>query len=46
MGKARRDWPSSDLALAAEQGVELLMPRFGQPVEPERAEGVEPWWRA
>jgi hypothetical protein len=21
------------------------MPRFGQPVEPHRAERIEPWWR-
>jgi L-ascorbate metabolism protein UlaG (beta-lactamase superfamily) len=26
-------------------GVQLLMPRLGEPVEPAHAAGVEPWWR-
>jgi L-ascorbate metabolism protein UlaG (beta-lactamase superfamily) len=26
-------------------GARLLMPRLGQPVEPEQAYRVEPWWR-
>jgi len=34
------------LALAAPRGVPLLMPRLGEPVEPERVGRVTPWWRA
>jgi len=34
------------LELAPKSGVQLMMPRLGQPVEPAHAEGVEPWWRA
>ena len=30
---------------APRQGVRLLMPRLGEPVEPAHAAGVEPWWR-
>lgn len=26
-------------------GARLLMPRLGQPVEPDQADRVEPWWR-
>lgn len=37
------DEPAERLFRLAPEG--LLMPRLGQPVEPERAEGVEPWWR-
>ena len=38
--------PETLLALAPNAGVQLVMPRLGQPVEPSRAEGVDPWWRA
>jgi L-ascorbate metabolism protein UlaG (beta-lactamase superfamily) len=34
------------LRLAPLQGVELVMPRLGEPMEPARAEGAAPWWRA
>ncbi len=34
------------LQLAPQQGVHLLMPLLGQPVEPARAERVERWWHA
>lgn len=33
------------LARAPELGVRLVMPRLGEPVEPDRAEAVTPWWR-
>ena len=33
------------LELAPAAGVELLMPRFGQPVEPGRNGRLDPWWR-
>lgn len=33
------------LRLAPEAGVELVMPRLGQPVEPLRDRVVDPWWR-
>ena len=33
------------LALAPERGVQLVMPRLGEPVEPAHAEKVTPWWR-
>jgi len=33
------------LELAPRSGAQLLMPRLGQPVEPARAELIEPWWR-
>jgi L-ascorbate metabolism protein UlaG (beta-lactamase superfamily) len=29
----------------AKQGVQLVMPYLGQPVEPAHVERVEPWWR-
>lgn len=33
--------------LAPDAGVQLLMPRIGEPIEPTRAdEGMDPWWRA
>ena len=28
-----------------QRGVQLVMPRLGEPVEPAHAEGVTPWWR-
>ncbi|MBS0387234.1 MAG: MBL fold metallo-hydrolase [Proteobacteria bacterium] len=34
------------LQLAPKSGARLLMPRLGEPVEPARANGVTPWWRA
>jgi hypothetical protein len=34
------------LRLAPERGVELVMPRLGEPVEPARVGPVSPWWRA
>jgi L-ascorbate metabolism protein UlaG (beta-lactamase superfamily) len=34
------------LQLAPKSGIELLMPRFGEPIEPANAGGAEPWWRA
>ena len=33
------------LALAPKQGVQLVMPRLGEPVEPAQVDGVTPWWR-
>jgi L-ascorbate metabolism protein UlaG (beta-lactamase superfamily) len=34
------------LELGPKQGARLVMPQLGQPIEPSRAERVEPWWRA
>jgi hypothetical protein len=34
------------LTLAPEKGVQLVMPRLGEPVEPAHADRVTPWWRA
>jgi L-ascorbate metabolism protein UlaG (beta-lactamase superfamily) len=34
------------LALAPKRGVQLVMPRLGEPVEPAHAERATPWWRA
>jgi L-ascorbate metabolism protein UlaG (beta-lactamase superfamily) len=34
------------LELAPKAGVQLVMPRLGEAVEPAHAEAVEPWWRA
>jgi L-ascorbate metabolism protein UlaG (beta-lactamase superfamily) len=33
------------LELAPRQDVALVMPKLGQPIEPSRAEQVDPWWR-
>jgi L-ascorbate metabolism protein UlaG (beta-lactamase superfamily) len=33
------------LTLAPKQGVHLLMPQLGQPVEPAQVDSVTPWWR-
>jgi L-ascorbate metabolism protein UlaG (beta-lactamase superfamily) len=33
------------LALAPALGVQLLMPRLGEALEPAHAEAVQPWWR-
>jgi L-ascorbate metabolism protein UlaG (beta-lactamase superfamily) len=45
---ALHDWdapPETLLALAPKQGVQLVMPRLGEAVEPARVERVTPWWR-
>ena len=45
---ALHDWDAPAetlLALAPAQGVQLVMPRLGDPVEPSRAEVVTPWRR-
>jgi L-ascorbate metabolism protein UlaG (beta-lactamase superfamily) len=34
------------LEMAPAQGARLVMPRLGEPVEPDHAERVTPWWRA
>ncbi len=34
------------LRLGARSGVQLVMPRLGEPVEPVRVDTVTPWWRA
>jgi len=34
------------LALGPKRGVQLDMPRLGEPVEPARVDRVTPWWRA
>jgi L-ascorbate metabolism protein UlaG (beta-lactamase superfamily) len=33
------------LAQGEKAGAQLLMPRLGEPVEPARAERIQPWWR-
>jgi L-ascorbate metabolism protein UlaG (beta-lactamase superfamily) len=33
------------LELAPKAGVQLVMPRLGEPVEPAHAEAATPWWR-
>jgi L-ascorbate metabolism protein UlaG (beta-lactamase superfamily) len=33
------------LALAPRQGVQLVMPKLGQPVEPDQVDRATPWWR-
>ena len=46
---ALHDWDQPAealLTLAPKQGAELLMPRLGEPVEPEHENLVTPWWRA
>lgn len=45
---AVHDWdePAETLlALAPSRGVQLVMPRLGEAVEPSRVERVVPWWR-
>lgn len=40
------DEPAEELlTLAPRSGVPLLMPKLGEPIEPERAGDVDPWWR-
>ena len=34
------------LELAPKQGVQLLLPRLGEAIEPAQADGIAPWWRA
>jgi L-ascorbate metabolism protein UlaG (beta-lactamase superfamily) len=34
------------LELGTRAGVQLAMPRLGEPVEPARLESVRPWWRS
>jgi L-ascorbate metabolism protein UlaG (beta-lactamase superfamily) len=34
------------LRLGPRKGVDLLMPRLGEPVEPSHAHELRPWWRA
>lgn len=34
------------LERAPKAGARLLMPRLGEPVEPEHVERIDPWWRA
>jgi len=46
---AIHDWdePVEELlALAPRRDARLLMPRLGEPVEPDRVAGPTPWWRA
>ena len=41
------DEPAETLVrLAPAKGVQLVMPRLGEPVEPSRVERVDPWWRS
>ena len=37
--------PETLLRLGSSQGVPLIMPKLGAPVEPARSKGVDPWWR-
>ena len=37
--------PETLLTLAPAQGVQLVMPQLGQPVEPRQVDTVTPWWR-
>jgi L-ascorbate metabolism protein UlaG (beta-lactamase superfamily) len=46
---ATHDWDQpveSLLARAPQEGVRLLMPQLGEPVEPAHEYAVTPWWRA
>ncbi len=45
---AMHDWdqPAETLlSLAPKQGVQLLMPRLGEPIEPAHERELTPWWR-
>ncbi len=45
---AMHDWDQPAealLAMASARGVQLSMPRLGEPVEPAHADKVVPWWR-
>ena len=37
--------PETLLTLAPQRGVQLVMPRLGEPAEPSQVESVTPWWR-
>jgi L-ascorbate metabolism protein UlaG (beta-lactamase superfamily) len=37
--------PETLLESGSKAGVQLVMPRLGEPIEPMHAEQVEPWWR-
>ena len=46
---ALHEWdqpPETLLAMAPEQGAQLLMPKLGEAVEPAQSRSVEPWWRS
>jgi L-ascorbate metabolism protein UlaG (beta-lactamase superfamily) len=38
--------PETLVRLGLPAGVPLVMPRLGEPVEPSRSNGVDPWWRS
>jgi L-ascorbate metabolism protein UlaG (beta-lactamase superfamily) len=40
------DPPETLVRLAPAKGVQLVMPRLGEPVEPSRVERVDAWWRS
>ena len=43
---AKDDPAETLLAKAPARGVQLVMPRLGEPVEPAQVERVTPWWRS
>jgi len=43
---AMHAWDDPAERLFAKSPEGLLMPRLGQPVDPARDQGVDPWWRA
>ena len=46
---ALHDWDQPAevlLALGPKKGVQLVMPRLAEPVEPAHGDGAMPWWRA
>ena len=45
-GHSRCKFTGELLALAPRRAARLLMPRLGEPVEPDRVAGPTPWWRA
>lgn len=46
LGMHAWDEPAETLLKLAPTDAQLVMPRLGEPIEPVRAEKVEPWWRA
>ena len=41
------DQPAEELLSVSEKtGVQLMMPRLGEAIEPAHAQRPEPWWRA
>lgn len=38
--------PETLVRLGVPAGVPLVMPKLGEPVEPGRSNGVDPWWRS